>query len=119
MIYLTKFKIFGIFVKRFVNVLYIIQRQLSKRLNLVNDKFLIRKNENWHATFNLPKLTAIYLDIEEYCYDENNIYQNNGLDEVKGSLIITLKAYDQLDETIDLDGKYGVYFDLTNNYRIN
>ncbi len=46
MIYLTKIKIFGVFVKRFVNVLYIIQRQLSKRLNMVNDKFLIRKNEN-------------------------------------------------------------------------
>ena len=58
---------------------------------MVNDKFLIRKNENWPATLNLPKLTAIYLDNEEYCYDENNIYQTNGLDEVKDSLIITLK----------------------------
>lgn len=86
---------------------------------MVNDKFLIRKNENQHATFNLPKLTAIYLDNEEYCYDENNIYQTNGLDEVKYSLIITLKAYDQLGETIDLDSKYSVYFYLTNNYRIN
>lgn len=84
----------------------------SNRLNMVNDKFLIRKNENWHATFNLPKLTAIYLDNEEYYYEENNIYQTNGLDEVKDSLIITLKAYDSLGETIDLDSKYGVYFFL-------
>lgn len=90
-----------------------------ERLDMVNGKFLIKRNEDWHATFNLPKLTSIDPGVQEYRYEEGNIYQSNPLDAIKDSLIITLKAYDATGEEIDLNTEFGVCISLTNNYQLN
>lgn len=91
----------------------------AERLDMVNGKFLIKRNEDWHATFNLPKLTRIDPDVQEYRYEEGNIYQSDPLDAVKDSLIITIKAYDSTGEEIDINTKFGVCISLANNYRLN
>lgn len=91
----------------------------AERLDMVNDKFLIKRNEDWHATFNLPKLTRIDPDVQEYRYIEGNIYQSNPSDAVKDSLIITIKAYDANGEEIDLSTEFGVCISLNNTYQIN
>lgn len=91
----------------------------AERLDMVNGKFLIERSEDWHATFNLPKLTSIDPGVQEYRYEECNIYQSNPLDTVKDSLIITLKAYDSSGEKIDINTKFGVCISLANNYQLN
>ena len=91
----------------------------AERLDMVNGKFLVERNEDWHATFNLPKLTSIDPSVQEYRYEEGNIYQSNPLDTVKDSLIITLKVYDSSGEEIDINTKFGVCISLANNYQLN
>lgn len=91
----------------------------AERLDMVNGKFLVKRNEEWHATFNLPKLTSIDPSVQEYRYIEGNIYQSNLLDAVKDSLIITVKAHDTTGEEIDLNTEFGACISLTNNYQFN
>lgn len=82
----------------------------AERLDMVNGKFLVERNEDWHAAFNLPKLTSIDPDVQDYRYIEGNIYQSNQLDAVKDSLIITVKAYDATGEEIDLNRIWRLHF---------